>query len=93
MFGPDTKRKYKPRGPGKNNLDYDLFPLRVHPSTLNQIRNLSLRFGGLKNKASINMLINLLLSRSLELEEITDWLEQQFPSNLKRDLIQFSVRD
>lgn len=93
MFGPDMNRKYKPRGRGKSNLDYECFALRINPSSLTQIRNLSLRFGGLKYRASINGLINLLLSHSLETEEIILWLEQQFPSGQKRDFIQFTVRD
>lgn len=93
MFGPVTKHNNKPRGHGKNNLDYEGFPLRIHPDTLNQLRNNSIRYGGIKAKASINTLINLLLKRALENNEIVEWIEAQFPASRKRTYIQFTVRD
>lgn len=95
MFGPTSDRKI--RGKGKKTRPHEDIVWRADPSDLQEIRNLSLMFGGQKSKsisdpktkASMNNIISMLLNKALNDQTYIDWLQSQFPS--KSRFVQFYV--
>lgn len=90
MFGPSLRQKPGVRGNGKNTPERDPFPWRpADKSLLDEIRNLSIRLGGQKTKASMNNLVSFLVEEALNDDKIIAKLEARFPS--KRRFIQFYI--
>lgn len=89
MFGPALKDRPRVRGKGKKTPERNTFPWRPAESLLDEVRNLSIRLGGQKNKASMNNLVSFLVEEAMRNEEIQTKLEKKYPS--KRCFIRYRI--